>query len=168
MRAGTRVLGLVAWLAAGDAQAGGLLAQELGSPRNGTAQAGQAAYAYDAATAFHNPAGMARLDEPRLMIGLQPIWTDIEFDPDSNTTYSGGDGDDQGGLAPSVGTFYVRPLDETWAVGVGLAGIAGGAFDADGDWVGRTSVTNSSLLALAANPVVSYRVNEWLSVGAGA
>ena len=57
------------------AAAGGLLAQEIGAPRNGTAQAGQAAYAYDAATAFYNPAGMARLEEPQLMIGLQPIWT---------------------------------------------------------------------------------------------
>jgi long-chain fatty acid transport protein len=52
-----------------SAAAGGLLAQEVGAPRNGTAQAGQAAYAYDAATAFYNPAGMARLEKPQLTTG---------------------------------------------------------------------------------------------------
>jgi long-chain fatty acid transport protein len=150
-----------------SAAAGGLLAQEIGAPRNGTAQAGQAAYAYDAATAFYNPAGMARLAEPQLMLGLQPIWTDIEFDLDSNTTFDGGDGDDQGGFAPSLGTFYVRPLNDRWAVGGAVAGISGGALDPDGDWAGRFYVTELNLIAIGLNPVVSYRVNDWLSLGGG-
>jgi long-chain fatty acid transport protein len=143
------------------------MAQEFGAPRNGTAQAGQAAYAYDAATAFYNPAGMARLEKPQLMIGLQPIWTDIEFDLDSNTTFPGGDGDDQGGFVPAMGTFYVRPLNDRWAVGGWLAGLSGGALDPDGDWAGRFFVTELNLIVLGLNPVVSYRVNDWLSIGGG-
>jgi long-chain fatty acid transport protein len=156
-----------ALLSSTSAQAGGLLAQELANPRNGTAQAGQAAYAYDAATAFYNPAGMARLEEPEAMLGLQPIWADIEFDTDSNTSFAGGDGDDQGGLAPSLGASYVHPLNERWAIGAATAGIAGGALDPDGDWAGRFFVTELSLVALAVNPVVSYRVTDRLSVGGG-
>ena len=38
------------------------------------------AYAYDAATALYNPAGMSRLKQPNWLIGLQPIITDIDFE----------------------------------------------------------------------------------------
>ena len=151
---------------ASSAAAGGLLAQEYGAPRNGTAQAGQAAYAYDAATAFYNPAGMARLEKSQTLLGLQPIWTDIEFDLDSNTTFDGGDGGQQGGFVPSMGSFYVRPLNDRWAVGGSLLGISGGALD-PGDWAGRFFVTKLDLVVLGLTPVVSYRVNDWLSVGGG-
>ena len=65
---------------AASASAGGLYVQELATPRNGTAQAGQAAYAYDAATAYYNPAGMSRLEKPRWLLGAQPFITDIQFD----------------------------------------------------------------------------------------
>jgi len=119
------MLALVFLALASEAQAGALLAQEMANPRNGTAQAGQAAYAYDAATAFYNPAGMARLEEPRLLIGVQPIFSDIEFDLDSNTTFSGGDGGQMRGFAPSLGSYYVRPLNDRWAAGLSLAGISG-------------------------------------------
>ena len=150
-----------------SAAAGGLLAQEIGAPRNGTAQAGQAAYAYDAATAFYNPAGMARLEKPQWLIGLQPIWTDIEFDLKSTTTFDGGDGGQQGGIVPSAGTFYVRPLNDRWALGAAFAGISGGALNPDNGWAGRFFITKLNLIAIGLNPVVSYRVNDWLSLGGG-
>ena len=75
MRAWARaaLVGLMCVFGAPSVQAGGILAQELANPRGGTAQAGQAAYAGDAATAIYNPAGMSRLDEPQLLIGIQPI-----------------------------------------------------------------------------------------------
>ena len=158
---------LVLMALASQAQAGGLMVQELANPRNGTAQAGQAAYAYDAATALYNPAGMARMKEPKLMLGLQPMWLDVEFDSSSNTTFSGGNGGNQGGLVPGLGTFYVRPLNDRWALGGSIAAIAGGALSPDGGWVGRSYLTELSLFAIGVNPVVSYRVNDWLSVGGG-
>jgi long-chain fatty acid transport protein len=154
-------------LGSGAAQAGGLLVQELANPRNGTAQAGQAAYAYDAATAFYNPAGMARLEEPELMIGLQPLWIDVEFDRDRATTLRGGDGGQQGGFVPGLGTFYARPLGERFAIGASVVGLAGGALDPDDAWAGRFVVTDLNLTVLSANPVLSYRVNDVISVGAG-
>jgi len=149
------------------ATAGGMLVQELANPRNGVAQAGQAAYAYDAATSFYNPAGMSRLDEPRLLIGAQPLFTDIEFDAGSGTTFDGGSGGQQGGFVPGLGTYYVRPINDRWAIGASLGALAGGALDPDNDWAGRSYISDMSFVALGLNPVVSYRVNDWLSVGAG-
>ena len=46
------------------AQSGGLFLPENGGPSNGTAQAGSAAIARDAETAFLNPAGMMRPRTP--------------------------------------------------------------------------------------------------------
>ena len=152
---------------AASASAGGLYVQELATPRNGTAQAGQAAYAYDAATAFYNPAGMSRMEKPQWLLGLQPFITDIQFDLKNTTTFDGGDGSQQGGIVPTLGAYYVRPLNDRWALGASLAGISGGALNPDNDWAGRFYITNLSLMALALNPVVSYRVNDWLSLGAG-
>ena len=156
------VLGGAVLLWATSAAAGGLLAPELGAPRNGTAQAGQAAYAYDAATAFYNPAGMSRLEKPRWLIGLQPIITDIDFGLKGTTTFDGGDGGKQGGFVPTLGAYYARPLNDRWAVGASLVGISGGALNPDNDWAGRLFITNLSLVALALTPTVSFRVNDWL------
>jgi long-subunit fatty acid transport protein len=154
-------------LAAAGAQAGGLLALEYGTPRNGTSQAGATASAYDASTAWYNAAGMARIDRPIILLGLQPAIVDIEFDSDPETTFSGGDGGQAGGVLPGLNSFYVRPLNERFAFGASLLAISGAAADYDEDWVGRYQVTDISLVALALTPSLSFRVNEWFSLGAG-
>jgi len=47
--------------------AGGLYLNEFGTTAMGTAGAGSAAYANDASTSFHNPAGMTRIDGRRFL-----------------------------------------------------------------------------------------------------
>ncbi len=69
MRALVRTLFLGLILAAGgfsSALAGGLYLNEFATPSMGVAGAGQEAVANDSSTnfAFHNPAGMTRLDRP--------------------------------------------------------------------------------------------------------
>ena len=81
------------------AHAGGLWLYEMGTPDVGTASAGMASRASDAATAFANPAGMTRLSESQLMVGLQPMYGDIKFDTQSST-YGGGNGGNAGGFVP--------------------------------------------------------------------
>jgi long-chain fatty acid transport protein len=46
--------------------------------------------------------------------------------------------------------------------------ISGAALDPDDSWAGRFSLQEIELLTLTANPNVAYRVNDWLSLGAGA
>ena len=64
-------VGLLAGTAAG--QAGGFYLPENGGPISGTAQAGSAAVARDAETAWLNPAGMTRLDSPQVMVSAMPF-----------------------------------------------------------------------------------------------
>src|SRR5512133_4196661 len=66
------LLGLLAAGLAGPARAGGLFLYEMATPDLGTASAGRAAAADNAATAFGNPAGMTRLDQSQMLVVIQP------------------------------------------------------------------------------------------------
>ena len=81
------------------AGAGGLYLNEFATPSMGTAGAGQEAYAGDASTsfAFHNPAGMTRLDGHQVSLGAGVLMGDTEFDTDADTPFAGGNGGDQAG-----------------------------------------------------------------------
>ena len=168
----TTTLGGLAVLAAGlsPAMAGGLYINEFMTPSMGTAGAGQEAYAADASTnfAFHNPAGMTRLEGHQLSLGAGVLVGDTEFEADSSTSFGGGNGGDQAGLAPVLGSHGVVSLTEDLKLGMSLFSVAGASLDPDDDWSGRYQLQEIDLLTLTANPNVAYRVTDWLSLGAGA
>ena len=70
--------------ATSPARAGGLYLNEFGTPSMGTSGASAQSWASDASTAFHNPAGMARLEGNHLMLGAGLLYTDVQFDQASN------------------------------------------------------------------------------------
>jgi long-chain fatty acid transport protein len=100
--------GLVCLLAA-PVWAGGLIMYEVDSPSTGTASAGWAAVAKDAATAFQNPAGMTRLDRSQLLAGVQPVIISSDFQSSPGTRVMGGgdNGGNAGGILPSAAGYYV-------------------------------------------------------------
>ena len=118
------------------AHAAGLWLYEQGTPDVGTASAGMAARAQDAATAFANPAGMTQLQGSQLMVGVQPIYTNIESDVEV-ATYGGGDGGNAGGFVPSGGLFYVHSLSQDLKVGLSAGSYLGLGVDFADDWAGR-------------------------------
>ena len=83
--------------------AGGLYLGEFDIPDTGTAGAGSNAIANDATTAITNPAGMTRLKGNALTLAGGLIVSNTEFNTES-TTFSGGDGGEQGGLARLCGS----------------------------------------------------------------
>ena len=151
------------------ATAGGTYLNEFATPSMGVAGAGQEAYANDASTSFalHNPAGMTRLDGHELSAGAGLLYGKTEFDPDANTQFSGGDGGNQASLAPVVGTFGVISLTEDLKLGLSVFSLTGASLDPDDDWAGRYEMQEISLLTVTANPSLAYRINNWLSIGAG-
>ena len=148
------------------AWAGGLWMYERGTPEVGTANAGVAARAEDASIAASNPAGMARLDKAEVLVGLQPVITDMKFQPGAGTTTTGPSGDGSVVL-PVAGLYYVQPLGKDWRFGFSLGSYMGLGVKYEDDWVGRYYVQESALITLDVMPTVSYRVNDWLSIGAG-
>jgi len=150
-----------------NAEAGGIILYELGTPDVGRASAGWAARASDAATLFANPAGMSRLPGKELLVGGQMTYGQFGFKPNENTAVSGNDGGNPVGWLPGGSVFYTQQLGSGWNVGIGAFSYFGLAAEYDQGWVGRYYVQKSALIGLTLMPAVSYRVNEQLSFGAG-
>ncbi len=157
---------LLASLIAPSTQAGGLYLYELGTPDVGTAAAGWAARAQDAATVFTNPAGMTRLEKSEFLVGVQPLYLHAEFSPDTNTTTSGSDGDASAWL-PAGGLYYVHNLRPKLKIGVSAVGYFGLGLEYENDWVGRYYVKDIKLQALGVQPALAYQATDWLSFGVG-
>lgn len=160
---------------AGNSLGGGLYLYEVGSPDVGLAAAGYAARAQDASTVYTNPAGMTRLDHPTLMAGAQPMYLNLSFTADQDTsavarTLPGGlaapDGDSNSWL-PAGGLFYVHPVNDKLRLGVSMTGNFGLSLDYEDNWVGRYYVQEATLQAASIQPTIAWKVNDMFSVGAG-
>jgi len=158
---------LAAIFTGGSARAGGIMLYEFGSPDVGLAAAGYAARAQDAATVFTNPAGMSRLEKSQVLGGLQALYGNVEFSPSSATTVAGSDGGVAVGWIPAGSLFVVQKLNPDWSVGFGVLSYFGLSESYDDNWVGRYYVQKSTLIGMTLTPAVSYRVNNWLYLGAG-
>ena len=149
----------------------GISLYELANADVGLAAAGSAARAQDASTLFSNPAGMSRLDGAQFESGAQLLIGDIEFSKDPNLTGPLLRGDNDGGNAlgvlPGASAFFVQPLSEKVAVGLGTFSYFGLMSKYDDGWVGRYYVQEGALLGMSVMPAVSVKVTDWLSVGAG-
>ena len=146
--------------------AGGLFRYEVGTADTGLASAGWAARAEDPATVLTNPAGMTRLDGSDLLVGLQMLYGDIGFTPDSNTSVSGGDGGNPVGWFPGGGAYYVRSVSERVSLGIAVTGNFGLGLDYEDDWAGRYYVQDGTLLGVSVLPAVAWKINDEVSLGA--
>jgi long-chain fatty acid transport protein len=173
------VSGLVL-LSAGNAsaQCGGLCLYEVGSFDMGTSGAGAGARAEDPATAFFNPAGLTRLENTKLHVGVVNLigTGGLEFNVGSGTSpnppglppFAGTKGGgDLGEYLPLAGSFASHKFTDRFSVGFAFTGLWGGDVNYGGDWVGRTFVTRSTLTVIGLQPAVAYRATDWLSFGAG-
>jgi long-chain fatty acid transport protein len=150
-----------------SARASGLLLYETDTPDLATASAGRAAKAQDASTAASNPAGMTLLDRTQLMASPGALLPFTNFDLAPQTTTSGGGGGNAGVFTPAGGFFFVYRLTERVRLGVGAYSDFGLSGNYGKPWAGRYYVTQESIITGKVNPSIAYRVNRWLSVGAG-
>ena len=157
---------LLLFLATKASLAGGLFLNEFGTPSMGTAGAGAQAWADDASTSFHNPAGLTRIDGREFMSTGGILNSRVKFDLAASPV-SGGSGGDAGGWAPIGGLFYAHRLDERFAFGFNMFSISGAVLDYDNDWAGRFFVQDTTLLTLTFNPSLAYKMNDKFSVAAG-
>jgi long-chain fatty acid transport protein len=146
--------------------AGGIWLYEMATPDQGTAAAGRAALALDAATAWQNPAGMARLEQSQLLLGVGPLVIQSEFDVKPGTTTSGG-GADITSVLPLGSGYYVHSLTQDFKLGVSVTTLPGLAADYGDTWAGRYFLEKAALFGVALSGTAAYRVLPWLSVGGG-
>jgi long-chain fatty acid transport protein len=169
----SRISGVAAALAgsmilwASSAHAGGFWIYEMGTPDLGTASAGRAALAKDAATVFGNPAGMTKLDRSQLMVGTQLAIGNVHFDRGSDTTVSGGNGGNASGVVPGGSLYYAQSVTQNFKLGFWSGSYMGGALNYENGWSGRYYSTKSELLTLGAGINGAYKITDWLSIGGG-
>ena len=111
--------------------------------------------------------GILGIQHSHLTGKLQAMYGNVEFSPNSSTTVAGDDGGVAIGWIPGGSAFAVQKLNPDWRVGFGVLSYFGLAENYGDTWVGRYSVQKSTLMGLTLTPAVSYRVNNWLYLGAG-
>ncbi len=155
-----------------QAMAAGFALNEQSISGMGTSFAGRSSSADDATTLFGNPAGMSRLKREEVSFGMAAIHAKTDIKDTSATTAFGTpvSGSNDGDMVPFTAVpmgYYVKPIDEKWAVGVGLYVPFGMITDYEGGYQGRYHGDYSEVRVITVQPTISYRFNEKLSVGFG-
>ncbi|WP_338919974.1 outer membrane protein transport protein [Pseudomonas silesiensis] len=133
----------------------------------GTGFAGRSSSADDASTVFGNPAGMSRLKREQVTGGVAFIdaHTDIS---DASSRPNGGT--NKGDMVPFMGVpmgYYVKPIDDQWAVGFGVYAPFGLVTDYENGFAGRYFGSKSEVQVVTLQPTVSYAFNDKVSIGFG-
>ena len=137
----------------------------------GTSFAGRSSSADDASTVFGNPAGMARLKRDEVYFGAAAIRAKSDIDHVSASSPAGAiSGSNDGDMVPTTGVpmgYYVKPLDEKVAFGIGIYVPFGLMTDYESNFQGRYYADKSYVRVITVQPTLSYRFNDKLSVGFG-
>jgi long-chain fatty acid transport protein len=142
----------------------------------GTAYAGAASASLDASHAYFNPASMSRLDD-QASGGLHIVLPNTEFTGTGAIVNSGpfnGPFTDPGGNGGDAGTVgaiphfaYVRKIDDKMNAGITINVPFGLKTDYDAGWAGRYHATESEVVSVNINPMLSFKVNDTTTLGIG-
>jgi long-chain fatty acid transport protein len=168
---GAAVLSLTAGHA-GLAYGSAFALQEQSGSGLGNAFAGGAASAEDASTIFTNPAGMSRFANIQGVIAGSLICPSAKFSDNGSQAAAaqplGGDGGDAGSCAGVPAAYLVVPINSQWSFGLGINAPFGLKTEYDSGWIGRFQAMESKIETLNVNPALSFKVNDMVTLGAGA
>lgn len=160
-------LSLAVALASTQIFASGFAVNEQSISGMGTGFAGRSSSADDASTIFGNPAGMSRIKREQVTGGVAMIdaHTDI-----SHASSSPNSGTNKGDMVPLIAVpmgYYVKPIDDKWAFGVGVYAPFGLVTDYENGFAGRYFGSKSEVKIVTLQPTVSYAFNDKVSIGFG-
>lgn len=92
-------------------------------------------------------------------------WIEPEIDVENNTL-----GDSADDVAPShlvPAFYYVNPINDKWAWGIGMYTDYGVSTDYPSDFLAGAASGHTSLTTFKFNPNIAYRINDQFSIGAG-
>ena len=127
------------------------------------------AWPWDAATIFYNPGGLARLKSIQAYVSVSAIMPATAF---GNQMESGNTPANATTARQTFTPFNVYiggPVQENSRISLGL-GIytpAGSGLQWDNNWLGRYLVQSVQLKCVFFQPTLAYKINDFLSVGAG-
>lgn len=159
-------LGLAVALASSQLFASGFALNEQSISGMGTGFAGRSSSADDASTVFGNPAGMSRLKREQVSVGAATLFAKSDISQTRSTFGGQQDGDMVPVVTVPMG-YYVNPIDEHWAFGVGFYAPFGLITDYGSGFAGRYFTNKSEVKTLTFQPTVSYAFNDKVSIGFG-
>ncbi len=109
-----------------------------------------------------NPAGMASMNSKfDISFGTIAISSKVKFEQPNYSHQT-----DNPLSTPIFGYIGYKP-SEKFAFGVSLTNPAGNSLVWGDNWAGATHIQNVSLKAFSVQPTVSYKINDFISLGAG-
>ncbi|GMQ48815.1 outer membrane protein transport protein [Vibrio sp. 10N] len=151
-------------VAAPSVFAAGFQANEHSASGLGRAFSGEGAVADNASVLARNPAAMTLFDTAQFSGAISVV------DPQVDVTQTSPINQTSKDVAPTQlvpGAYYISPINEQWAWGIGLFTNYGVATDyPDGIYAGDLA-GDTSLITVSLNPNIAYRINESFSVGTG-
>ncbi|MBK5511126.1 OmpP1/FadL family transporter [Pseudomonas sp. TH15] len=160
-------LSLAVALASTQIFAAGFAINEQSISGMGTGFAGRSSSADDASTIYGNPAGMSRIKREQVTGGFAMLdaHTDI-----SQASSSPNSGTNKGDMVPFIAVpmgYYVKPIDDHWAFGIGVYAPFGLVTDYESNFAGRYFGSKSDVKVVTMQPTVSYAFNDKVSIGFG-
>lgn len=140
----------------------------------GRAFAGDSVIADDAAVLARNPAAMALFDKTTFSLAATYIDPGVDIEGIAAPDMLGADYDvsqlDQDGVVPTAiipAMYFINPVNDAFAYGVGINSNFGLKSEYDNDYAAGSIGGKTDLKTINANVSGSYRVNEQLSLGLG-
>ena len=170
LRAGTALGTLI--IATAQANAGAFALREQSTYGQGASFAGVAAGG-SVSSMFWNPAILTQFPGIRVEQGMTGIFTHAEQTPQPGSTLAGpplfypgqSSSGDPGFLVNGYTTYQLGP--DLW-MGLGINAPFGLSVRFQEPWAGRNYGGDTTLRSFNGNPVIAYRINDWISVGVGA
>lgn len=167
MRISRLALAILSTGLATTASAGGFALNEQSVSAMGTANAGRASNAEDASVVYGNPAAMVQLKRAQFTQALAFIDASTKI---KNTSGGLPGGTNNGDIVPHTyvpSGFFTSGDKGGWAWGAGLYGSFGLKTNYEDSFAGRYLGDKSSVKITTFQPVLSYRINDSISIGGG-
>ncbi len=127
------------------------------------------AWPWDATTIFYNPGGLARLKSIQVyasgigLLCLRHGFRQIKLPVQVASTHS------QAQTFVPFNVYVGGPIQEgsNFALGLGIYSLAGIGLNWGNEWQGRYMIESIQLTTVCFQPTISYRISDFLSVGAG-
>ncbi|MEB0045318.1 MULTISPECIES: OmpP1/FadL family transporter [unclassified Pseudomonas] len=160
-------LSLAVTLASTQIFAAGFAINEQSISGMGTGFAGRSSSADDASTIYGNPAGMSRIKREQVSGGAAMLDAHTNI---SKASSSPNGGSNDGNMVPFIAVpmgYYVKPIDDHWAFGIGMYAPFGLVTDYESGFAGRYFGSKSDVKVITLQPTVSYAFNDKVSIGFG-
>lgn len=160
-----------------NANAAGFAADLYSASSLGNSHAGAVSGSHDISNLFSNPANSAQVADGSLVIST--TYLDVNIDDDNASSVRGSDfgspavtgssRNDDGGIDNAIlpSFYYANRINDEVVFGFNITTPFALATKYDDNWVGRYTAIESDIKTVNANPSLSYKISDQISIGAG-